>query len=138
MVDGRTADDSIHGDRKCQSGIGGGMVGIEYAENVKQRVRESIMTDQKRDMLSTIASILLRCWICGFVLLFIWLGVTQLMPEMIYKLHGPMFGPSNHELDVIFYCRMGLLKLCVLTFFFMPWIAIRLVLKAQVSIDSAT
>ena len=89
------------------------------------------MTDQTKDSLNTIASILLCCWICGFLVLFIWLGVTQLMPEMIYKLHGPMFGLSNHELDVIFYCGMGLLKLCVLTFFFIPWIAIKLVVRGQ-------
>lgn len=95
------------------------------------------MADQTKDMLNTTASILLRCWICGFLLLFIWLGVTQLMPEMIYKLHGPMFGLSNHELGVIFYCGMGLLKLCVLTFFLIPWIAIRHVLRGQASHSTA-
>jgi hypothetical protein len=82
-------------------------------------------------LLNAIAIILLRCWICGFVLLLIWLGVTQLMSDLIHNLHGPMFGLSNHELDVIFYCGMGLLKLCVLTLFFIPWISIKLVLRGQ-------
>lgn len=40
------------------------------------------MTDPTKDTLNTIASILLRCWICGFLLLFIWLGVTQLAEMM--------------------------------------------------------
>ena len=89
------------------------------------------MSDSTRDFFDTLAKILLRCWIFGFVLLFIWLGVVLLMGETIHSLHGPMFGLSNHELNVIFYCGMGLLKLCVLVSFFIPWLAIRMVLKNE-------
>lgn len=96
------------------------------------------MTDQTKDLLNAISSIFLWCWIGGFALLFIWLGVTQLMGDFIHKFHGPMFGLSDHELDLIFYCGMGLLKICVLTFFFIPWLAIKLVLKAQISIDAGS
>ena len=88
-----------------------------------------MISDSTRDCLDTLVKVLLRCWIIGFVLLFIWLGAALLMGETIHKLHGPMFGLSKHELDVIFYCGMGLLKLCVLVFFFIPWLAIRLVLR---------
>ena len=91
------------------------------------------MTDQTKNVLIAVASVLLRCWIFGFVLLFIWFGAVLLMGGVIYKLHGPMFGLSTHELDVIFYCGMGLLKLCVLTFFFIPWLAIKHVLRQQSS-----
>ena len=87
------------------------------------------MTDQTRDLLTTFTSVLLRCWVLGFVLLFIWFGTTQLLGEIIFKLHGPMFGLSSHERDLVFYCGMGLLKLFVLVFFFIPWIAIKLVLR---------
>jgi hypothetical protein len=87
------------------------------------------MSDSTRDFFDTLAKVLLRCWIFGFVLLFIWLGAVLLMGETIHKLHGPMFGLSNHELDVIFYCWMGSLKLCMLVFFFIPWLAIRLMLR---------
>ncbi|MCZ6874746.1 MAG: hypothetical protein O7G88_14650 [bacterium] len=87
------------------------------------------MSDSTRDFFDTLVKVLLRCWIFGFVLLFIWLSAVLLMGELIHKLHGPVFGLSKHELDVIFYCGMGLLKLCVLVFFFIPWLAIRLVLR---------
>ncbi len=60
------------------------------------------MTDQINDLLSAIASVLVRCWIFGFILLFIWLGSILLMGEFIHELHGPMFGLSSHELDLIF------------------------------------
>jgi hypothetical protein len=88
-----------------------------------------MMSDSARDVFDTLAKVLLRCWIFGFVLLAGWLGAVLLMGGTIHKLHGPMFGLSNHELDVIFYCGMGLLKLCVLVFYCIPWLAIRLVLR---------
>ena len=87
------------------------------------------MTESTRDFYATLEKILLRCWVCGFVVLFIWLGAVLLLGPMIHDLHGPMFGLSAHELNVIFYCGMGILKLAVLVLFFMPWLAIRLVLK---------
>ena len=87
------------------------------------------MSDSTRDFFDTLAEVLLRCWIFGFVLLFIWFGAVLLAGEAIHKLHGPMFGLSSHELDVIFYCGMGLLKVFVLVFFFIPWLSIKLLLK---------
>ena len=91
------------------------------------------MLDTTRDFFDTLAKVLLRCWICGFVLLLIWLGVVLIGSESIHKLHGPMFGLSNHELEVVFYCGMGLLKLLVLVFFFVPWLSIKLVVKRESS-----
>ena len=87
------------------------------------------MMESHKQVLETINRILLRCWILGFVLLFISLGAT-LMGETIHSLHGSMFGLSVHELDVIFYCWMGLLKIVVLSFFFIPWLSIKMVLRA--------
>ena len=75
------------------------------------------------------ASILLRCWLWGFVVLFIWLGAILLMRDVIHQAHGPLFGLSNHELDVIFYCGLGLWKILVLVCFFLPWLSIRMVLR---------
>lgn len=87
------------------------------------------MTESTREFCETASRVLLRCWISGFVLLFIWLGFVLIEGGMISDLHGAMFGISAHELDVIFYCGMGLLKLMVLVCFFIPWLSIRLVLR---------
>ena len=85
------------------------------------------MSDATREWFDTLAKVLLRCWIFGFVLLLIWLGA--LLSGAVYKLHGPLMGLSNDELEVIHYCGIALLKLVVLVFFFIPWLAIRLVLR---------
>ena len=87
------------------------------------------MTDRTSDFFTTLASVLLRCWLFGFVLLFIWFAAVLFAGETIYAIHGAMFELSQHELDVIFYCGMGLLKVCVLVFFFIPWLALKLVVK---------
>lgn len=91
-----------------------------------------MMTDANRDSLETIARVLLRCWLLGFGLLLVWFAATQVvaMNKFVHELHTSMFGLSTHEVDLIFYCGMGLLKLCVLTLFFIPWLAIRLVLRS--------
>jgi hypothetical protein len=84
-------------------------------------------------MLDNVAAVLLRCWLLGFVLLFIWLVAILFGGDLIRDLHGGMFGISGHELDVIFYCGMGLLKLIVLACFFLPWLSIKLVLRREVA-----
>ena len=55
--------------------------------------------------------------------------VFMLTNEMIYEIHGKMFGLSEHELDLMFYCSMGFFKLFVFIFFLIPWLAIRMVLR---------
>jgi len=87
------------------------------------------MSTQITEWLEVIAKILLLCWLFGFVLLFIWLAAF--MSGAVYKLHGPLMDLSAHELDVIHYCGIASLKLCVIVFFFFPWLAIRLVLRKR-------
>ena len=85
------------------------------------------MTDSTHEFFDTLAKILLRCWIFGLVLLFVWLGAF--LSGAVYKLHGPLMDLSNHDLNVIHYSGMAFAKLVVILFFFFPWAAIRLVLR---------
>ena len=87
------------------------------------------MADSTHHFFDTLAKILLRCWIFGFVLLFIWLGA--LLSGAMYKLHGPLMNLSNHDLNVIHYSGMVFAKLVVILFFFFPWLAIKLVLRKR-------
>ena len=96
------------------------------------------MQESTRNVFDTLDKILLRCWIFGFVLLVIWFGVALLMGETIHNFHGPMFGITSHELDVIFYAAMGILKVFVFVFFFIPWLSIRLVLKKTKGVAALT
>ena len=68
------------------------------------------MTDSTHDFFDTLAKILLRCWIFGFLLLLVWFGIYMLASDVIYRLHGPMFGLSEHDLNVIHYCGMAFVE----------------------------
>lgn len=87
------------------------------------------MSDATVELFEAIAQVLLYCWVFGFLFLFLWFGMSWLGRGFVQRLHGGMFGLSEHELDVIFYCGMGLLKIAVIQFFFFPWLAIQLVLR---------
>lgn len=86
------------------------------------------MAESTIELLEATANVLLYCWIIGFVLLLLALGIYRLARQFTHQLHGNMFGISAHELDLIFYCWMGLLKLGVILLYFFPWLAIRIVL----------
>jgi hypothetical protein len=78
------------------------------------------------ELFGTLGSVLLYCWMFGFGLLLFWFGMYRLAGSFIHRLHGSLFGLTPHELDVIFYCGMGLLKLGVIQLFFFAWLAIQL------------
>ncbi len=86
------------------------------------------MSDATRDFFKTLERMLLRGWILGLVMLLIW--VAALASQVIHQFHGPMLGLSDHELDLIHYCGIGLLKMLVIAFLFIPWLSVKLVLKS--------
>lgn len=87
------------------------------------------MSTQITEWLDVVAKLLLRCWLFGFLLLLLWFGMFMLAGDVIYNLHGKMFGLSPHELSLIHYSGMAFVKLTVILFFFFPWAAIKLVLR---------
>ena len=80
------------------------------------------------ELFDAIAKVLLRCFVLGFLLLLLWAACYMFLSGPIYA-QGQWFGLSPHEVDVIHYCGMAFVKMCVLLFFLFPYIAIRLVLK---------
>ncbi len=89
------------------------------------------MSETTREVLDTLAKVLLRCWIAGFVLQIVSFGGVVLMHEVIYELYTALFGLSIYDSDMIICSYLALLKLCVLVFFLIPWVSIRLVLRTS-------
>ena len=86
------------------------------------------MSESTIELFNAVSSVLLYCWIFGFGFLLFWFGMYRLAGNFIHRLHGGLFGLTPHELDVIFYCGMGLLKVGVIVLYFIPWLAIQMVL----------
>jgi hypothetical protein len=87
-------------------------------------------TTQSHELLDAVARVLLRCAVFGFLLLLLWFSVFLLAGDTIYR-QGKLFDLTPHELNLIHYCGMGLVKVCVLLFFLFPYLAIRLVLRKR-------
>ena len=80
------------------------------------------------DLLDVVASVLLRCWIFGVVILLFWWGAITLVADLTLGIHGDMFGVTRPHLNVIHYCGLMLTKVVVAVFFFIPWLSIKMVL----------
>ena len=88
-------------------------------------------SNQVTDFFDTLAKVLLRTWIFGYVVLLAWVGIVLFAKEPFYSLLSNWYGLSSHELDLTNYCGIALLKLLVIVFFLLPWLAIRLVLRGR-------
>ena len=88
-----------------------------------------IMSRQITEWLEVVAKILLCCWILGFIVLLFWWGAITLAGDLALGVHGEIFDLTRPQLNVIHYCGMGLTKLAVGLFFFIPWVSIRMVLR---------
>ncbi len=84
------------------------------------------------ELLDTIAKVLMRCFVLGVLFLLLWFVAYLVASDAIYR-QGKMFELTPHEINIIFYCGMGLVKGCVLLFFLFPWMAIRLVLRKRLA-----
>ena len=80
------------------------------------------------ELLDTLAKVLLRCFVLGLALLLLWFVAYLLASDLMYR-QGKLFDLTPHEINVINYCGMAFVKVCILLFFLFPYIAIRLVLR---------
>lgn len=85
---------------------------------------------QTTELLELAAKILLRCSALGYLLLLIWFICVVFLPGLIQGVSEP-FDLTPHEINVVNYGAMALLKICVLVFFLLPYVSIRLILRAR-------
>lgn len=83
------------------------------------------MTEKREMILDDIADILLRSFIYGIVLLCIWFVVIAGAGDFVYKVHTSFIGLSRHAFNMLHYGGMMLVKMGLLIFFLIPYIAIK-------------
>jgi hypothetical protein len=91
------------------------------------------MTESKtvNEMFDTLAKILLRCFVLGYLLLLLWAALYLFAGSLTYGIASKLFALTPHEVDLINYCGMAIVKCSVFLFFLFPYIAIRLVLRKR-------
>jgi hypothetical protein len=78
------------------------------------------------ELFDKLAKILLRCFVLGYIVVLLWFVSSLVGGELIYGyLGGKLYGLTQHEVDMVNYCGMALMKCFVWLFFLIPYIAIR-------------
>ncbi len=81
----------------------------------------------RKETLETFSRIL--GWNTVFGLLLVTLWFFGYMSGLLCDVHGRWFDFDHYECSILSYGGMGIMKMMVLIFFFVPWLAIRLELR---------
>ncbi len=88
--------------------------------------------DDQRSVLELWARVLIRCFALSIALLIIWFGFYLLLGDWAHSVHSRMFGElSRRDFELINYCGMAIVKLFAFLVLLIPYLAIRLVLRAK-------
>ncbi len=69
--------------------------------------------------------ILIRAFWLGILMLAFWANVFLVWDVRLYASHAMWFGLSFHEFQLFMYGGMIVLKICLLVFFLLPYLAIK-------------
>jgi len=81
--------------------------------------------------LDVLSDILLRCFVGGVVFLLFWFCMHQIICDAAYGVHARLFDLSKHEFELMNYYGMAYVKISVIMFFLLPYIAVRLTLRKR-------
>jgi len=87
--------------------------------------------DRANGSLETAAAILIRCFLMGTIMMFIWLGFLKFAPELSYRTHSATIPLSREHFNSIHYAAFVMTKSMITLLFLAPYIAIKLVLRRQ-------
>jgi hypothetical protein len=86
---------------------------------------------QTNDLLDAVARVLLRCFILSYLFLLLWVGCYLLAGDLFYRINGPLFGLTQHEMNLMSFYGIVLVKCFAFLVCLFPYIAIRMVLQKR-------
>lgn len=89
------------------------------------------LSEKTTQFLDAVAAILLRCFIMTVsALLFVWI-VIAIAGDGIYKIHNLWFDLPRPEYDKLLFAGLMFMKILNVTFFMIPYVAIKHYLRNQ-------
>ena len=79
--------------------------------------------------LKQISGILLRSFMIAMALLILWLAIYFVIGNYWFVSHSKLFAITEHELALLNYAGMGLLKIMAFCFLLCPFVAIETVIR---------
>jgi hypothetical protein len=105
------------------------MKGIEKDHKEVNKTMEN--NDRYKVFLETIATIFLRSFLFGLAFLLLWFFLYLIAPGWVFEINARWFAIGKRDFDLINYCGIGFLKISILLFFFLPYLAIRSMLRKR-------
>ena len=81
--------------------------------------------------LQTFATILIRSFLFGLAFLLLWAVLYLIVPEWLFEINIKWFNIGKRDFDLINYFGMGFMKISILLLFFIPYLAIRSMLRRK-------
>ena len=81
--------------------------------------------------LQTLATVLLRSFLLGLPFLLLWFLLYLIAPGWMYEMNARWFNIGKRDFELINYFGVGFVKICILLFFFFPYLAIRSMLRKR-------
>ena len=75
--------------------------------------------------LETVATILLRSFLFGLAFLLLWFLLYLIAPAWMFEMNARWFNIGKRDFDLINYFGMGFLKISIILFFLLPYLAIK-------------
>ena len=76
-------------------------------------------------VLQTVATILIRSFLFGLALLVLWFTLCLIVPGWLFQVNSKWFNIGQRDFELINYCGMGVLKMAIIIFFLLPYLAIK-------------
>jgi hypothetical protein len=101
--------------------------------NTKERLEKTIrggemtMENNERNdvFLQAVATILLRSFLFGLAFLLLWFLLYSIAAGWMFEMSARWFNIGKRDFDLINYFGIGFVKISILLFFFLPYLAIR-------------
>ncbi len=87
--------------------------------------------DRNDTFLQTLATILIRSFLFGLAFLLLWAVLYLIAPGWLFEINAKWFDIGKRDFDLINYFGMGFMKISILLFFFIPYLAIRSMLRRK-------
>jgi len=89
-------------------------------------------TDERNDVfLQKLATIFLRSFLFGIAFLLLWFLLYVIAPGWMFDINARWFDIGKRDFELINYFGMGFLKVGILLFFLLPYLAIRSMLRKR-------
>ncbi len=77
-------------------------------------------------MNATLAPVLGRCFLIATAVLFVWFGMLLVAHDWVFDFHTQWFDLTPNQFDVIHYSAIAFFKMLIITFFGIPWLALKM------------